>query len=205
MDNNLDYAEVIENRRNPRGEFYSTVRFLFVLFAIMLCVTITFTQIFNGVVVVGSSMKNTLQDGDYVYMNVSYFGIDRGDIVVVDTHTKAANGVQKYLIKRVIALPGDCLYAENGDLYRKEKGQSNFVCVEEDYLPEPWVHNNQIATAEQPLCLGEGELFFMGDKRNDSEDSRGKYRTLGVADVVGVVAPWSVTCKGFLTGLFRIF
>ena len=54
MDNNLDYAEVIENRRNPRGEFYSTVRFLFVLFAIMLCVTITFTQIFNGVVVVGS-------------------------------------------------------------------------------------------------------------------------------------------------------
>ena len=127
MEENENYGELIQRRRDPNGEMRSTARFLLVLLAIMFCVTILFTQIFNGVVVIGDSMKNTLYDGDYLYMNVSYTRLERGDIIVIDTHEKTAAGIEKYLIKRLIGLPGDSLYAEDGKLYRKEAGKEDFT------------------------------------------------------------------------------
>ncbi|MFQ7036500.1 signal peptidase I [Candidatus Borkfalkia ceftriaxoniphila] len=205
MEENENYGELIQRRRDPNGEMRSTARFLLVLLAIMFCVTILFTQIFNGVVVIGDSMKNTLYDGDYLYMNVSYTRLERGDIIVIDTHEKTAAGIEKYLIKRLIGLPGDSLYAEDGKLYRKEAGKEDFTLLTENYLPEEWDRNNEIASKAHPLILQENEIFFMGDNRNISEDSRGKYRNLTSEDVVGIVAPWSIACKGFLTALFNIF
>ena len=205
MEENENYGELIQRRRDPNGEMRSTARFLLVLLAIMFCVTILFTQIFNGVVVIGDSMKNTLYDGDYLYMNVSYTRLERGDIIVIDTHEKTAAGIEKYLIKRLIGLPGDSLYAEDGKLYRKEAGKEDFTLLKENYLPEEWDRNNEIASKAHPLTLQENEIFFMGDNRNISEDSRGKYRNLTSEDVVGIVAPWSIACKGFLTALFNIF
>ena len=190
MEENENYGELIQRRRDPNGEMRSTARFLLVLLAIMFCVTILFTQIFNGVVVIGDSMKNTLYDGDYLYMNVSYTRLERGDIIVIDTHEKTAAGIEKYLIKRLIGLPGDSLYAEDGKLYRKEAGKEDFTLLKENYLPEEWDRNNEIASKAHPLTLQENEIFFMGDNRNISEDSRGKYRNLTSEDVVGIVAPW---------------
>ena len=52
MEENENYGELIQRRRDPNGETRSTARFLLVLLAIMFCVTILFTQIFNGVVAV---------------------------------------------------------------------------------------------------------------------------------------------------------
>ena len=172
MEENENYGELIQRRRDPNGEMRSTARFLLVLLAIMFCVTILFTQIFNGVVVIGDSMKNTLYDGDYLYMNVSYTRLERGDIIVIDTHEKTAAGIEKYLIKRLIGLPGDSLYAEDGKLYRKEAGKEDFTLLTENYLPEEWDRNNEIASKAHPLILQENEIFFMGDNRNNSKDSR---------------------------------
>ncbi|MFR5103490.1 MAG: S26 family signal peptidase, partial [Christensenellaceae bacterium] len=86
-----------------------------------------------------------------------------------------------------------------------EAGKEDFTLLTENYLPEEWDRNNEIASKAHPLILQENEIFFMGDNRNISEDSRGKYRNLTSEDVVGIVAPWSIACKGFLTALFNIF
>ena len=200
--NNFNFAEQIERRKNPNKEFNSTARFLLVLLAVMVCVTITFTQIFNGVVVIGDSMKDTLHDGDYLYMQVNYSSLHHGDIIVIKTQD-TESGEEKYLIKRLIGLPGDSLYAENGMLYRKDAGTDFFYLVVEDYLYKSWTDN--IASSEEPLVLGENAIFFMGDNRNNSNDSRKSYKNLKKSDIVGIVTPWSIACKGFLTKIFNIF
>jgi len=205
MENNVNYQTMIDKKKKPNKEFNSTLSFLLVLLAVVVIVTIVFTQIFNGVVVWGDSMNNTLIDGDYLYMQVNYTRIEHGDIIVLDSGEKLANGETKYLIKRVIALPGDSIYAENGKLYRKEKGESEFKLIVEDYLPEKWTDKCNIASKTSPLTLEQNAIFFMGDNRNNSEDSRGHYNTLTCSHVVGIVTPWSISCKGFLTKLFNLF
>lgn len=209
MEESINYDELIEKRKNPNGDFYSTLRFLLVLLAILFCVTITFTQIFNGVVVFGDSMLNTLHNGDYLYMQINYSSLEHGDIIVVDSHEKTSSGEEKYLIKRLIGLPGDSLYNEGDKLYRKNAGTDSYYLVEENYLDPDycvsWGIEKPVASKTDPLVLKENEIFFMGDNRNDSEDSRGHYRSLQYSDVVGVVTPWSIACKGFLTALFNIF
>ncbi len=200
-----DYKDAIDKRKNADKELKSTINFFVVIITVFVIIVVIFTQMLNGVVVVGNSMNDTLKNGDYLYMQINYITLERGDIIVLNSNEKLSNGDSKYLIKRLIALPGDSIYAESGNLYRKNKGDTEFILVTEDYLPEPWVQNNVIATADNPLVLKDDEIFFMGDNRNDSEDSRGHYRTLKCSDVVGVVTPWSISCKGFLTFLFNIF
>lgn len=200
-----DYKDAIDKRRNADKELKSTIGFLAVLITVFVIIAVVFTQMLNGVVVVGNSMNDTLKNGDYLYMQINYTTLERGDIIVLDSNEKLSNGDCKYLIKRLIALPGDSIYAVDGKLYRKNKGDTEFKLVDEDYLFEPWTQNNVIATADNPLVLKDDEIFFMGDNRNNSEDSRGHYKTLKSSDVVGVVTPWSISCKGFLTFIFNIF
>ena len=202
MEEQNKFGELLEERRNPHKEFLSTLRFFVVLLAIFLCFTILFTQIFIGVQVVGSSMEPTLYEGDYLFINATV-SPEHGDIVVIEANERDSVHDQtehKWIIKRVIGLPGDTIYAEDGELYRKEAGEDSFEKVEEPYLGEDWSENNNIA--EQ--TIGEGKVFVLGDHRSVSLDSR----TLGqleLANVMGVVTDWSLAQKEFLTGLFGLF
>jgi signal peptidase I len=85
----------------------------------------------------------------------------RGDIVVL--HPPVDNG--KPYIKRVIALPGERLSIHDGSVY------INGERLEEDYL-------NGVATTwsgsigQEEITIPEGQVFVMGDNRNNSTDSR---------------------------------
>ena len=183
MEEEAPYKQLLENRREPYKELFSTARFLCVLLAVLAykelfstarflcvllavlaCFLIIFTQILIGVKVSGDSMQPTLQTGDYLFV-CTLTEPEHGDIVVVPNPSDSgASG--KYLIKRVIGLPGDTIMAENGVLYRRGPEDTEFHVVEEDFLGEPWIGDIPQETVKP------GHIYVLGDNRNNSTDSR---------------------------------
>ena len=113
------------------------------------------------------SMLPTLQEQDRVLVNkLSYdvHEINRGDVVVFERPEAlpAAPGDPEDLIKRVIGLPGDELLARDGTLY-----------VNQRELIEPYLAEGTFTFGlDDPVTVGEGEIFVMGDNRENSSDSR---------------------------------
>lgn len=133
----------------------------------------------------GSSMQPTLQSGEFVIVNkLSYMlGKPRiGDVIVFHP---PRNPDQEY-IKRVIGLPGDQVSVQEGAVY------VNGRALAEDYIAAP-------PNYEKDLVVPEGELFVLGDNRNNSSDSH-EWGTVPVEYVVGkaLFVYWPPTEWGML-------
>lgn len=102
----------------------------------------------------GNSMYPTLHNKDLMILNKIKYNlknVERFDIVVVKYE-------DHYIIKRVIALPGETVEYVDNKLYidgRKIKDKYNSI-VQADFVKQ----------------LDEDEYFVMGDNRGDSLDSR---------------------------------
>jgi signal peptidase I len=113
------------------------------------------------------SMVPTLEVGDRVLVNkLSYklHDVHRGDVVVFERPPAASNGSNdeiKDLIKRVVAVGGDTVEQQDGRVY------VNGELIEEPYL-EPGTRTENLPQQTIP----EGQVFVMGDNRENSEDSR---------------------------------
>ena len=106
----------------------------------------------------GFSMRPTLEDGEFVLVNkMSYrFGeFSRGDIIVFHFPVNPAED----LVKRVIGLPGDHVLVQN-----------NQVFVNGQLLNEPYISQAPFFSGE--WTIAEGNLFVLGDNRNNSNDSK---------------------------------
>ena len=113
----------------------------------------------------GSSMYPTLEDNNYGLTNVigrKIGEIERFDIVIIKMDTS-----EKYLVKRVIGLPGETIEYKDNQLYINE------MVVNEDFLDQEYVQSYDIFTsAFGPVTLGNDEYFCLGDNRPHSTDSR---------------------------------
>lgn len=136
------------------------------------------------------SMVPTLLPGDRVAVEkLSYhFGpLERGDVVVFDA--PAGSTVEGHLVKRVVALPGETVQGVGGE-----------VLVDGDPLEEPWL--GEVDTSPFPSTeVPAGEVWVMGDNRDNSGDSR-VFGPVSVSSVVGraFVLIWPLDRLGTLGG-----
>lgn len=121
---------------------------------IIILVLLIKTYIVAPIRVNGSSMNNTLKDGDIMILDIIGYKtnkLKRFDIVVVD------NG-KDYLIKRVIALPGETIEYKDNKLYINGK------LIKDKYGNGP--------TRDFKAKVDKDSYFVLGDNRNNSLDSR---------------------------------
>ena len=150
-----------------------------------------FVQRYFVVEVSGGSMENTLFDGDVLYADRTAKP-QRGDIVIIDVTPYRDDGLFRgeFIIKRLIAFEGDSIQCKGNVLYLKKAGEDKYSRLEEPYTDFPTRDFDEVT-------VGEGEIFFLGDHRNNSTDSRADgVGCLKLSDVVGVVPKWSVKLKG---------
>ena len=142
----------------------SVVLYLHDLIYLLAVILIVFLIMFRVIVVSGSSMYNTLLNGDYLLLlsNVFYQEPERGDIVVISKES-FDNG--KAIVKRVIATEGQTVDIDF---------EAGVVYVDGTALEEDYIYT--LTTVEEgtkfPLTVEEGCIFVLGDNRGVSLDSR---------------------------------
>jgi len=117
--------------------------------------------LYQPVRVEGTSMLPRLEDRDRLFINkfVYHFtSIERGDVVVFHYPRDPA----KSYIKRVIALPGDNLRIDHGQVWVNGKA------LAEKYVPPMFRDTRSYASTTIPY----DSYFVMGDHRSISSDSR---------------------------------
>ena len=142
----------------------STVLYIHDLVYLLAGIVLVFLLVFRVIVVNGSSMYDTLMDGDYLLLlsNVFYQEPEHGDIVVISKET-FDNG--KPIVKRVIAKEGQTVDID----FDKGIVYVDGVALQEDYIYTLTTVDEGVAF---PLTVEDGCIFVLGDNRGVSLDSR---------------------------------
>jgi signal peptidase I len=168
--------------RTRPGLAVSVVRSLAVIAAV-LAVTAVHLCVLPSYRIPSGSMANTLQVGDVITVDTIGFrvdGIHRGNVIVfTGKNSWDAPGQSVTYVKRVIGLPGDVVAG----------AADGTVTVNGHTLHEPYAVQPPGAGSPGPfgpVLVQPGQLFVLGDHRDDSYDSR--YRgTIPAANVIGRV------------------
>ena len=158
-------TKMVDQENNLDGAVKrSILPYLKDLSVVLTVILILFLFCFRIAVVEGSSMYDTLVDGDYILLlnNLLAGDPEYGDIVVASKNSYK-NG--EPIIKRVIATEGQTVDIDF------EKG---IVYVDGVALDEPYTYSpttNPQGT-KFPLTVDEGCVFVLGDNRGRSMDSR---------------------------------
>ena len=160
MSKRKSYVEDFEEKE--RGVLHEILSFLIYVAVVVGATFLIIHFVGQRTYVSGSSMENTLSDGDNLIVDkITYRFSDpqRFDIIVFPFRYED----RVYYIKRIIGLPGETVQITDGDIY-----------IDGEILQESYGREvtKDSGLAAEPIVLGEDEYFVLGDNRNDSTDSR---------------------------------
>lgn len=138
--------------------------------------------LFSIIRVEGQSMETTLHDGERLFVNVAEVRfkpeIPRDSIVICHY----PNRTNKFLglipmktnfVKRLVGVPGDVIYREDGVthvVYKDESGNEVDEALDPNFAQVPYY--STYSPDVEPYTLAENEYFAVGDNRYNSHDSR---------------------------------
>lgn len=173
----VDPATRLAVRKKRRKALIRTLlAFAGIIFAILLI----FQFIWGIAPVSGLSMYPTLHDGDLVLYSRVNGEYKAGDIVKVDR----PDG--KTFVKRVVATAGDVVNLEGGVLY-VNGSEARYAAA----LGETKATGSVIT---YPYKVGDGEVFVLGDNRENSEDSR-SFGAVALSDIKGKILIYAGMAK----------
>jgi signal peptidase I len=166
----------------------------------IICVVIGTTLmnafIFRSFNVSGSSMAPTLHTNDrlivdrlpvtWAQLQGKTYTPERGQVIVFENPQFSARYDDRYLVKRVIGLPGERVVLQNGvfTVYNEEHP--------EGFNPDDTFSDKPATpiSGEKNIVVPANELFVSGDNRvgSNSFDSRSGLGTVPLYDVVGPVS-----------------
>ena len=191
-----------EQRKKQISDFIFTELVLFIILFMSVVIFLN-THVFFNVLVDGPSMQPTMYTGDVLKANMLK-ETKRGDIIVIDGVKKNSKGGYDWLIKRAIAFGGETVEIKNGKVYVYKTGTPEKE-LKEDYLPagrQTWLDKNnkdQTLKVEVP----EGHIFYLGDNRDNSTDSR-QYGTCKESQIVGVVSDFALSTRDVTKFFYKI-
>lgn len=141
--------------------FTELLKFVLIAAIIVVPVRIFVAQPF---IVSGASMVPTFQNGQYLIVDELTYHFSapkRGDVIVF----KYPRNPSEFYIKRIIGLPNETVYIQNGQISIKKTDGSQ-IMLDESYVI------NKGNGSDQTYAVGADEYFVMGDNRPESSDSR---------------------------------
>jgi signal peptidase I len=167
-----EFATIEPLKEPGRSSVWSALSWIRDLAFSVLIAVVLIVFIYQPVKVEGTSMMPTLTDQERIFINKFTYKfrlgeIERGDTVVFwypEDKTKS-------YIKRVIALPGDHVRIESGQVY------VNGRPLAEDYVPNEYKDNVSWPRSApgEPVhdrVVEPDRYFVLGDHRSSSSDSR---------------------------------
>ena len=152
---------VVRYGKRKREEAVILKRRGFIIYvAVLVIVVILFKCVFMLAVVPTESMAGTIEPGNHVIC--SRYGIGEGDIERYDVLVfTPPDHPQMLYIKRVVGLPGETIEIKNGKVY------ADGVELDSSFTKAP-----QNRRGDGIYKVPDGCYFFLGDNRNNSNDSR---------------------------------
>lgn len=138
---------------------------IFILSLLFVIYVLSFGQIS------GTSMQNSLYNGDIVVVSkIQYklISIKRGDIIAFDYKDS------KFLVKRIIGLPGERVEIKDNELY-----------IDGKELIEEYIESSKMDDKDY-FKVPDDSYFVLGDNREDSLDSR-NFGFIIKDDIIGKV------------------
>ena len=184
--------------RHPHTK--DVVQFIGFIIVVFIGTIIINSFIFRSFSVSGHSMDKTLADGQRLIVNRIPITVsqlenkaympERGQIIVFRNPHYVIGMQDEFIVKRVIAFPGERVTVENGVLNVFNKDHPNGFDPDTAYRQNGVGPQSPVSGDGLDTVVPEGTVFVCGDNRigDNSYDSRTGLGTIPQFDIIGPVA-----------------